>query len=135
MRLASRSTRLAGQIIDGIVAVVPMVVVAAFDDPELPASTLYLPALLFIIGYLLFADALPGGQSLGKRLLGIAVVDDASYAPCSVFQSFVRNLVAPILGVFDWVFIFGSRRRRLGDMVAGTIVVDRGSAYAELDRP
>jgi uncharacterized RDD family membrane protein YckC len=135
MRLASRSVRLAGQIIDGIVAIVPMGVLVAFDDPESPASMLYLPALLFIIGYLLFADALPRGQSLGKRLLGIAVVGEASHVPCSVFQSFVRNLVAPIAGVLDWIFIFGSRRQRLGDMAAGTIVVVRDSVYVELDQP
>jgi uncharacterized RDD family membrane protein YckC len=135
MRLASRPARLAAQIIDAMVAIAPMGVVVAFDDPARPASMLYLPALLFIIGYLLFADALPQGQSLGKRLLRIAVVDDASHAPCSVFQSFARNLVAPILGVFDWVFIFGSRRRRAGDMVAGTIVVERYSAYADLEYP
>ena len=28
-----------------------------------------------------------------------------------------------LLGPLDWIFIFGSRHQRLGDMAAGTVVI------------
>jgi hypothetical protein len=71
-----------------------------------------------------FADALDDGQSIGKRWLGIRVVDDITNAPCTFGQSFIRNLLLAVLGPIDWIFIFGERRQRLGDKAAGTIVVD-----------
>jgi uncharacterized RDD family membrane protein YckC len=73
--------------------------------------------------YVLFSDALPNGQSLGKRVLGIAVVDAVSKRPCTAVKSFVRNITLVFLGIIDWVFIFGDKRQRLGDMLASTIVV------------
>jgi uncharacterized RDD family membrane protein YckC len=57
-------------------------------------------------------------------MLDIAVVDRRSGRPCSAGQSFLRNLLLALLGFFDWVFILGERHQRLGDKVAGTIVVD-----------
>lgn len=136
MKLASRSSRLLGQIIDGIIAVTPIGVCALVLNPEGPGSTgLIFISVIFAPGYYLFADALPGGQSWGKQLLGLAVVDKESSAPCSIFQSFVRNILQPILGILDWIFIFGSERRRLGDMAAGTIVVEKSETLLDwLDR-
>ena len=82
---------------------------------------------LFVV-YLLFADALPNGQSVGKRILGIAVVDGRTGRPCSVAQSFTRNLLLHLLGIFDWMSIFGRTRQRLGDMLARTSVIRVRSA-------
>jgi hypothetical protein len=42
--------------------------------------------------------------------MGTAVVDAATGAPCTYGQSFGRNILLSILGVIDWVFIFGGRR-------------------------
>ncbi|MGV3517710.1 hypothetical protein [Luteitalea sp.] len=50
-------------------------------------------------------------------------MDATSEAPCSSWQSFVRNLSLLILGVIDWAFIFGKRRQRLGDKLAHTVVI------------
>ena len=50
-------------------------------------------------------------------------VDANSGAPCSFWQSFIRNLLLAVLGPIDWIFIFGERHQRLGDKAAGTIVV------------
>jgi uncharacterized RDD family membrane protein YckC len=77
---------------------------------------------LVTLGYLLFADAAGGGQSLGKRLLSIKVVDAQSHQPCTYWQSFVRNLCLTI-GFLDVIFILGSKSQRLGDKGAGTIVI------------
>lgn len=73
---------------------------------------------------MMFCDALPGGQSLGKRCLKISVVDTSSEDPCKVWQSFIRNLSLMLLGVFDIIFIIGSQKRRLGDYMAHTKVID-----------
>ena len=50
------------------------------------------------------------------------VVSATTGAPCTFGQSFVRNIFT-ILGPLDWIWIFGERHQRLGDKVAGTIVV------------
>jgi uncharacterized RDD family membrane protein YckC len=80
------------------------------------------PAIVMFVGYLLFSDGLGEGQSFGKRLVKIAVVDQRTGAPCTYGGSLLRNLVR-MLGVFDWAFALGERRQRLGDKAANTIVV------------
>jgi uncharacterized RDD family membrane protein YckC len=74
------------------------------------------------VGYLLFSDGLGEGQSFGKKLVKIAVVDQSTGAPCSYRGSLLRNLMR-VFGVFDWAFALGERRQRLGDKAANTIVV------------
>jgi uncharacterized RDD family membrane protein YckC len=140
MKLASRATRLLGQLLDALIAIGPFFV-AMFMMEVAEDAAVYagVAALLFGAWYYFFADSLPGGQSWGKLLLGIAVVDEDGQTPCSARQSFARNFAQPILGVLDWVFNFGKKRQRLGDMAAGTIVIERrytdADLYRELDMP
>jgi uncharacterized RDD family membrane protein YckC len=102
MKLASRSTRLLGQLIDGLIAITPFFVTAvAVDTEQTAGSSALLATMVFGVGYYLFADALPGGQSWGKRLLGLAVIDHHRNIPCTAFQSFIRNILQPILGGLD----------------------------------
>jgi uncharacterized RDD family membrane protein YckC len=80
------------------------------------------------LGYLLVADALFSGQSVGKWLFGIQVVKVGSDTPCTLSQSIARNvwvLLYPTgLGFADILFIVSdSQRRRFGDRVAGTEVI------------
>jgi uncharacterized RDD family membrane protein YckC len=51
-----------------------------------------------------------------------AVVNASNGSPCSYCQSFLRNIFQ-VFGFFDWLFVFGKKRQRLGDIAAGTIVV------------
>ena len=124
MPYASRGSRLLGQLLDAIVAFGPVMLLTAFVSFGYVVRTLAMLAGVLAIAYYLFADALPDGQSLGKRWLGMAVLDAETGAPCTPWQSFVRNVLLYILGPLDWVFIFGERHQRLGDKAAGTIVVD-----------
>jgi uncharacterized RDD family membrane protein YckC len=80
------------------------------------------------LGYYIFFEAISGGQTPGKRMLGIRVIrDDGS--PVKVYESAVRNFFRVIdflpfgnaLGII--LILLGGRRQRLGDIVAGTIVV------------
>lgn len=85
----------------------------------------------FIFGiplfYFVIADALPEGQSLGKRILGLAVVSKKTGKSCNIVQSVVRNSATLLLGMLDWIVAFGKDRQRIGDRVANTIVVNRRS--------
>jgi uncharacterized RDD family membrane protein YckC len=58
--------------------------------------------------------------------MGTAVVDAATGRPCTFGKSFLRNFLLVVLGFIDWIFIFGRRRQRLGDMAANTLVVKVG---------
>jgi uncharacterized RDD family membrane protein YckC len=97
----------------------------AFGEQH-PFTVMFTGYLIFAF-YILFADGLPGGQSLGKRLLRTAVIQERTGQPCGWWRSFVRNFMLALLGPLDWVFVFGKRRQRLGDMAAGTIVVALGA--------
>lgn len=123
--LASPARRLGGQLIDTLVTfalVMGTVYLMRLSGVQGRAADL-LP-LLFGAGYYLFSDALPNGQSIGKRVLKMAVIHFETHAPCSIVQSIVRNLTTPVLGFFDSIFIFFGSRRRLGDILALTLVIN-----------
>ncbi len=122
--LASRTNRLLGQILDGIVGAAPFLAgsLLMYFSVTL-GSVLTTGGIAWAIFYYLFADGLHTGQSFGKQWLGMQVVDATSGAPCTFGQSFLRNLLLAILGPIDWLFIFGERHQRLGDKAAGTIVI------------
>lgn len=117
--LAGIGQRFTAQFIDGLIAVA---IGAAF---YFAAKSLSWPLEFWVIGYglyLLFCDALPGGQSLGKKVVNISVVHNVNNTPCTYLQSFARNITL-ILGIFDIVFIIGKSKRRLGDYLARTKVL------------
>lgn len=121
--LASIGQRFTAQFLDGLIALA--LAVGGFYL----ASFLGLPRDLLFVGafvYLLASDGLPGGQSLGKRLTGIAVVHVETGAPGSYWQSFVRNLSLLLFSPFDELALIGAQRRRVGDFLARTKVVRTG---------
>jgi len=84
---------------------------------------------LFIIlfGYFIVFEAAWNGQTPGKRLLGIRVVRDGGY-PIDLGGAVLRNLVRVAEAAFVYVpaaasALLSSQNKRLGDFVAGTIVV------------
>jgi uncharacterized RDD family membrane protein YckC len=79
--------------------------------------------------YFLSKDWIPGGGSMGKRVLAIRVVDRQSGKPCTWGQSALRN--AAIIIPFDWLPVFSKRRVRFGDMIVGTEVIRRKRARAD----
>jgi uncharacterized RDD family membrane protein YckC len=121
---ASRSDRLLGQIIDGVIGALPVIgafVISSFSGALGGVSLL--GAFLWSFWYYLFADGLRDGQSFGKRYVGMRVVDARSGMSCTFGQSFVRNVLLAMLGPLDWIFIFGEQHQRLGDKAAGTVVI------------
>ena len=66
------------------------------------------------------------GQTIGKRITHLRVVDSTGRPP-SIAQSLIRNFVRPfeafgLLGIA--VVAFGDKGQRIGDLLAGTFVVD-----------
>lgn len=83
--------------------------------------------LAFTIYYVL-AEMLTGGQSPGKRMAGLRVIG-VDGRPVTFLQSALRNIIRavdmiPFFYTVGLIAVFSTRRaQRLGDMVAGTIVV------------
>lgn len=125
IKLASPGKRLAAQLIDSLIFFALFFI--AFKVVELfPVGKNISAFVGLAVGgaYYLLSDAMPRGQSVGKRLMRIAVVSDFGYTNCSLFQSALRNITTPFLGVIDWVFMFFGSRKRLGDMLASTLVIN-----------
>jgi uncharacterized membrane protein SpoIIM required for sporulation/uncharacterized RDD family membrane protein YckC len=88
-----------------------------------------LALFLVIWGYFLLFEALNDGRTPGKRLMGIRVVMDTGHR-LTFTAAAVRNLVrvADAQPLFTYLLGFGlvllhPQNKRLGDIVAGTIVV------------
>ena len=120
---ASRSDRLFAQALDGIVGWAPMGIAAFVANRSVGSGGVLLAiAFCWAVFYYLFADGFRDGQSLGKRRLGMRVVDARTGNPCTFLQSCIRNAFV-VLGPIDYIFIFGEQHQRLGDKAAGTVVL------------
>jgi len=122
IKLAHPGKRFQGQFIDGFIAYLLGAIAFYLLHTVIGKHISILVAITIGVAYFLFSDALPNGQSIGKKLLKIRVVNQKTLLPCSLAQSFLRNITFP-LGILDWVFIFFGSHRRLGDFIASTIVV------------
>lgn len=96
------------------------------------------------IAYILIADGFSGGQSIGKRLIGLQTVIPRTQEVAGFKESIIRNLplalayllfLVPYIGwllslavlVFELLLIIGNDRGlRLGDELAHTQVLDVG---------
>jgi uncharacterized RDD family membrane protein YckC len=87
-----------------------------------------LAGFTIFLGYFIFFEAIWHGQTPGKRIIHIRVIKDDG-RPVQAVESFGRNLMRivdqlPFLYAIGVASVLLSRRsQRLGDFVAGTIVV------------
>ena len=128
--LATLTQRFLGQFVDSAVAFAMLLVASGFSMIT-GTRFMMLMALLGAFFYLLLSDGFEHGQSYGKRMINTRVLDRKTLEPCSYVQSFVRNMTF-IFGIIDLVFIFGEERQRLGDKLAGTIVVGEADSPVQL---
>ena len=88
-----------------------------------------LTAFLVWFGYYISFEIFMNGQSPGKRLLNLRVIKENG-RPLAVLDSVIRNLVRLVdffpfaYGVGVLVMFLNDRSRRLGDLAAGTLVVN-----------
>lgn len=122
--LASIGARFLAKLVDYVGSIAAFTTVAYLSFLYLPrpvSDAIGDAALVALFVYLLFKDGF-GGQSIGKRLLGIRVVQGSTGESCNLPRSFVRNVLGAF-GIVDAAFALGSKRQRLGDLAAGTSVV------------
>ncbi|WP_421381943.1 RDD family protein [Bacillus salacetis] len=104
----------------------PFVEAQAFHSGTLAIAVV----ALFVInwGYFLAYEFFSGGRTLGKKLIGIRVIQDNGQS-ITLLSSFIRNLMRIIDMLPAYYFVgmlmvfFHEKHKRLGDITAGTIVV------------
>jgi uncharacterized RDD family membrane protein YckC len=141
--LADRGTRFLSAFLDGCLGLcygLPILYLvgywpylAATQEPPfsltLAGSAISFVCFLVVHGYLLKTK----GQTVGKLITGIRIADLDGYLPDFSKVILLRYLpislaalipvVGPYLSLVDVVFIFGSERRCVHDLLAGTKVV------------
>ena len=102
------------------------------------AAALILVGFFLYYGYFAAFEALWSGQTPGKRLVGLRVIS-VTGQPITPFDALLRNLLRIVdqmpgiyaVGVLS--IFFTSRNQRLGDLVAGTVVVqEQGLPLGEM---
>ena len=137
---AGAGSRLLALIVDSSFALAVSGAIYRLLVPTLPHGLGYAiwATLSFVLawGYHVYFETRHRGQSPGKRLLGLRVVDGRGL-PLAVEQSFVRNVLrvldlAPAFyGLGAATLALDRHRRRLGDVAADTMVVRESRSFTE----
>lgn len=143
-QLAGAGSRFLAQLIDfpvqlaiALVAGIASLFVYYATRGSNAATGALLGLLLFldVWGYFAISEAVWSGRTLGKLVFGLRVVGDRG-EPVRVSQAIIRNLVRvadflPVLYAVGVIALFvGGRGKRLGDLVAGTVVVRERAAIS-----
>jgi uncharacterized membrane protein SpoIIM required for sporulation/uncharacterized RDD family membrane protein YckC len=153
--LAGLGSRFLALIIDALlIGVIMIVVVGAavvlglgtittFESARAGSWVLAIALFAYFVvmwGYFLFFEALNQGQTPGKRWTGIRVIRDNGL-PVGWRESALRNLVRaadilppPACLVGGLMIILSKTGKRLGDLLAGTMVVTRGAQIEPAQR-
>ncbi len=134
---AGLGSRFIALLIDLVIVIATSSLISRLTWSLLPeAAAVVLRALLLLVltwGYHVYFEVRHAGQSPGKRIMGIRVVDGRGL-PLSFEQSFVRNVLR-VLDALPVGYAFGALvcqfdglRRRLGDVAADTLVVRESGA-------
>jgi uncharacterized RDD family membrane protein YckC len=92
------------------------------------AAALLFAGFVLYYGYFAFFESIWGGQTPGKRAVGLRVIA-VSGQPITTYDALLRNLlriVDQLPGIYAVGLLsvfFTARNQRLGDLVAGTVVV------------
>lgn len=133
------------------ISIVPFFSYVRYEGFEGPVNTapnivlivLMVMALVLSFGWALFygllRDGFGAGQSWGKKICGLMVVNLNTNEPCNKVQSLVRNVFALLIsGALSWVPVVNGlsslvepivalvheKGQRVGDMVGNTQVID-----------
>lgn len=132
--IAGPGTRFIAWLIDMVLVVLLLIVlsmvfgVAAAIVGEYATALFALTSFALLSGYWILLELLWDGRTVGKRAMSLRVVGERGLR-LTFGQVVLRNLVRfvdmlPALGGVAAVFmLLGREHRRLGDLVAGTVVV------------
>ena len=100
-----------------------------FGNPLKFVGLILYSVMVMVLGSFLYHSLLEGlwGKTIGKKICGIVVLKD-DFTKCTVGRGFLRNVMRIVDGFFYYlvaaVAIAGTLKwQRLGDIVAGTVVV------------
>lgn len=105
---------------------------ASFTNPLLPIAIVIIITFVINVSYFFVLEYATGGRTIGKKVMGIRVIQENGHS-ITLLSSFIRNFIRiidslPAAYFIGIVMIFAhSKHKRLGDVVAGTLVVhERG---------
>lgn|GEM_PF-250653 len=121
-------------VIAGVVLVVMVILIYLIPNTDVFSSELISEIwiiLTIIIGFFYLVLMERNGKTIGKIALGLRVVDEYTQTPIKYRQSILRNLllvadlipfiIPGLLGMI--VSAKSDKKQRIGDMVAGTVVI------------
>jgi uncharacterized RDD family membrane protein YckC len=97
----------------------------------------FLLAFIVYVGYFVYFETLWQGQTPGKRRTKIRVICEDG-RPVGLQQAALRALLRPVDDLFSigaWCIILGPREKRLGDWLAGTLVIQEEQLVAAANFP
>ncbi len=141
MNYAGGGVRFVAALIDNIVLLVPYFITGAIfsgGDGNNQSPFLFLINLAISIGYWVFYQA-SAGQTLGKKVMGIKVVDLSGNKPTAM-TFFLREIIgkmvsAIILFIGYLMILWDAKKQGLHDKIAGTIVVKVANAPIQSQSP
>ncbi|MBM4137081.1 MAG: RDD family protein [Nitrospira sp.] len=139
----SEEFKKAGLLLRTVAKILDYIIIAAVAE--------MVPKAGFFAGlvYLLIGDGLFEGRSLGKKLIGLRVVSADTNKPCTFRDSILRNsplgvgyllyripwigwIFILLVSVVEFIILLGSNeRKRIGDEIAKTIVIESPQAYKQ----
>ncbi|MCI0574071.1 MAG: RDD family protein [Myxococcaceae bacterium] len=132
--LAGLYSRFLAWLLDGLIVVAvygavmtALATLLAFT-PGLVSAFSFILFFLLDWGYGMALEALWSGQTVGKRVMGLRVIQESGVR-IGVYQALLRNLARPLdrlpllYGVGGLAALFSEKHQRFGDLLAGTLVV------------
>jgi uncharacterized RDD family membrane protein YckC len=113
---------------------IPMILTMVLGDPmstNFSWTELISIVLFSLMMIALFNKDFFGGQSPVHRKLGYKVLDAKTNETASRIQCMIRNLTGPVWPI-EVIFILANPKRRLGDIIAGTILTEVPTSDPEL---
>ena len=136
---AGAGSRFLAIIIDSLIttaiATAITAIAARLVSPRIAAAIFLTTSFALTWGWHVWFETRRNGRTIGKRALSLRVVD-ARGLPVSLYQSLARNIVRVIdfapafYAVAAVVSLIDGRRRRLGDIVADTLVIREAQPLA-----
>ena len=138
---SSWGRRVGAYLLDTLVLVVPLIAIVIFalaagnpdDEDDSSWAVIGIAYLLTIVAPFVYFTVMHGresGQTLGKRWLGIRVVDDSTGTSIGYGRAFGRYAITVVFGLFilplllDYLWPLWDRKNQaLHDKVVGSVVV------------
>ena len=128
-----------------LVLVIATVLLAGESDSAALGALALVETVLVLAGYPIVAEWLSHGRTVGKLMMGLRVVRDDG-GPIGFRQALVRGLAGLVLEkpglLFPLTTVAGAltvslsgQEKRIGDMMAGTVVLDERSGTRQLPSP